>query len=48
MKSTFKKTKQPCKYWKECQDYRRSKDVCNGNEVYCFTFKNLNKKENAN
>jgi DNA polymerase III psi subunit len=45
-KKMFKKTKQPCKYWRWCMDFRRSKDICHeGEQVYCGTYQRLNKKE---
>jgi hypothetical protein len=44
-KMTIKKTKQPCKYWKVCCDYRRSRDKCHDKEEqYCKIYIRLNEK----
>ena len=44
----MKKDKYPCKYWKRCCDYKRSKELCHDkNWIYCITYKNLIKKEHG-
>jgi hypothetical protein len=46
VKVKLKRNKQPCKWWKSCSDYKRSKEICHdGEEVYCMTNWRLNKKD---
>lgn len=42
----IRKNKYPCKYWRSCKDFKRSKEICHDEEfLYCYNYKILIKKE---
>lgn len=44
-KVTFNKPKTYCRFYRSCIDFKRKKDVCSGDWIYCYTYNNLIRKE---